>query len=407
MNFAMILWVAFRALVRNKVRSFLTMLGIIVGIAAVIAVVAVGEGAHVMIQDQIRSMGNNLLVIFPGTSHFGGRMGGAGTQRTLTAEDGKAILNEVPYVVALTPLVRTGRQVIYQENNWSTHIQGVDPNYLSVRNLELAQGGFFTESEVLTAARVCVLGQTVVKNLFTDTDPIDQTIRIQNIPFRVIGVFQPKGSTAWGQDQDDTVVAPWTTIRRVLQNSPFADVDQLLATLDSMDHMEPAQEEIRAILRQRHHLAPDADDDFTIMDMTEVTKTITQVSQVMTILLTVIASISLLVGGIGIMNIMLVSVTERTREIGLRMAVGARRQDILMQFLVEAVALAASGGLIGIALGMILAQVVGRTNGWPVLVSPGSILIALLFSAAVGIFFGFYPAWRASRLDPIETLRYE
>ena len=407
MNLMATFRVALRALLRNKVRSLLTTLGIIVGIAAVIAMMAVGEGATMMIKDQIGKMGNNLVIVFPGSSRMGGFHGGSGSQHTLTYGDGLAILEECPYVQTMTPIVRSSAQIVYQDKNWSTSIEGANPNYLEVRSWELAEGEFFTDSEVRTAARVAVLGQTVVKNLFEGEDPIGKTIRIKNMLFRVIGVLASKGSAAFGMDQDDTIIIPWITVRRVLQNSSFNDVNTLLLKLSSMDQLETAKDNISALLRQRHHLAPEADDDFTVMDMTEITKTITQVSQVMTILLTVIASISLFVGGIGIMNIMLVSVTERTREIGLRMAVGARRKDILLQFMVESMVLSGIGGIIGTALGTTAAQVLSSTNGWPVLISPVYIFIALFFSGAVGIFFGFYPAWRASKLDPIEALRYE
>jgi putative ABC transport system permease protein len=407
MNLTATLRVALRALVRNKVRSLLTTLGIIVGIAAVIAMMAVGKGASMMIEEQIASMGSNLLMVFPGTSMMGGMRSGTGGVRTLNVDDGEAILRECPYVETLTPLVRAGAQIVYQDQNWSTSIQGVSPNYLEVRNWDLGEGEFFGDSEVRTAARVAVLGQTVVKNLFEGDDPVGKTIRIKNMLFRVIGVLQPKGSTAWGMDQDDTIIIPWLTVRRVIQNSAFNDVNQLLLKLKSKNVTEAAIDDISALLRQRHHLAKGADDDFSVMDMTEIADTISKVTKVMTVLLTVIASISLMVGGIGIMNIMLVSVTERTREIGLRMAVGARRKDILLQFLVEAVVLAGIGGLLGTGLGAGAAQILSSTNHWPILISPAYVLLALIFSGAVGIFFGFYPAWRASKLDPIEALRYE
>ncbi|GAB4332656.1 MAG: ABC transporter permease [Candidatus Abyssubacteria bacterium] len=407
MNLTVILKVALRALLRNKVRTLLTTLGIIVGIAAVIAMVAIGQGATIMVEDQIKGMGNNLIIIFPGSSRMGAFRHGMGSERTLTSDDSDALLRDSDYVRQATPLVRTGAQVVYRERNWATLIQGVGTGYPEVRNWEIARGSFFTESDVRGAARVCVLGTTVVEELFGAEDPINHMIRIQNMVFRVIGVLSSKGSAAWGQDQDDTVITPWTTVRRYLQNSPFNDVNQILVSIVSLDMLEAARADIRAILRQRHRLAEGTDDDFSVMDMTEVTQTITQVSRVMTVLLTVIASISLVVGGIGIMNIMLVSVTERTREIGLRMAVGARRNDILMQFLVESTVLAVIGGILGIALGSFAAQMLSRTNGWPIIISPGSIVLAIVFSTAVGVFFGFYPAWRAARLDPIEALRYE
>jgi putative ABC transport system permease protein len=407
MNGLMVLRVSFRALYRNKTRSLLTALGIIIGIAAVIAVVAVGQGATVMMKTQISSMGSNLVMVFPGSQKAGGFRGGMGTQQTLTADDGAAILKECPLAESMSPIVMSGGQVIYHENNWRTMIQGVSVSYPNVRNWPIESGDFFTDSDIKSGNRVCLIGKTIVTQLFADEDPIGKTIRIRNMPFRVIGVLGEKGSTAWGQDQDDTIIAPWTTVRRVLQNSPFNNVNQILISLRSMDNLSQARSEIAGILRQRHKLVQGADDDFTVMDMTEITQTMTQVSRLMSVLLTVIASISLVVGGIGIMNIMLVAVTERTREIGLRMAVGARRRDILLQFLSEAVTLSGVGGVLGIALGIGAANIVGWKNHWPLLISPGSVLVSLLFSAGVGIFFGFYPALRASRLNPIESLHHE
>ncbi len=407
MNTVITMRIAMRALIRNKTRSLLTALGIIIGIAAVIAVVAVGQGASVTMQKQISSMGNNLVMIFPGSSRSGGFHGGMGTTQTLTADDGDAILRECPLVRAVSPLVRAGAQCIFRENNWATSILGVNVQYQDVRSWDIASGSFFTEADLRSASRVCVLGKTVATQLFQGDEPIGQTIRIKNMPFRVIGVMAVKGSAAWGQDQDDTIIAPWTTVRRVLQNSAFDNVNQLILSLASMEVLPQAKQEITGILRQRHRLSSGADDDFTITDMTEVTQMMTQVSRLMTLLLTVIASISLMVGGIGIMNIMLVAVSERTREIGLRLAVGARRRDILMQFLVEAVVLSGAGGLIGIAVGVSAANILAKINNWPVVISPGAVLLALGFSAGIGIFFGFYPAVRAARLNPIESLRRE
>ena len=407
MNLAVTTKIALRALQRNKGRSLLTALGIIIGIAAVIAVVAVGQGASDTMRSQIESMGSNMLIVFPGSMRTGGFHGGSGSQQTLTAEDGEALLTECPGVRAMSPILRNGGQVIYRENDWATSVQGVSATYLEVRNWEVRTGDFFTEADVRSGARVCVLGTSVNEQLFQDEDPIGKIIRIRNMPFRVLGVMTKKGSAAWGQDQDDTILAPWTTVRRVLQNTQFGNVHQLLLSLDPDADMNAVKAEVSAILRQRHRLARNAVDDFSVTDMTEVTQMITSVSRVMTLLLTVIASISLVVGGIGIMNIMLVSVTERTREIGLRMAVGAKRRDILMQFLVEAITLAGAGGVLGIALGAAVAKGVARANNWPAEISALSVVMALGFSAAVGIFFGFYPAWRASRLNPIESLRHE
>jgi len=403
----MIVRIALRALYRNKTRSLLTALGIIIGIAAVIAVVAVGQGASVMMKKQIGSMGSNLVMIFPGSSRGGGFRGGMGTQPTLTAEDGEAIARECPAVQAISPIVRTGGQCVYRDRDWASTIQGVGADFLRARNWTLRDGEFFMEADLRGGARVCVLGKTVVDQLFDDDNPVGKTIRSRNMPFRVIGVLNPKGSAAFGQDQDDTLIVPWTTVRRVLQNSPFNNVNMLLLSLTSMEAFDQTERDISAILRQRHRLAAGAEDDFNVMNMTEVTQAMTQVSSLMTVLLTAIAAISLVVGGIGIMNIMLVAVSERTREIGLRMAVGARRRDILMQFLAEAMALSAAGGLIGIGAGIATARLLARANRWPILISPGAVLLAFCFSGAVGIFFGFYPAWRASRLSPIDSLRRE
>ena len=399
--------VALRALLRNKVRSLLTTIGIIMGIASVIAMMAIGEGATLMIKNEINSLGDNLVIIFPGSSRSGPMHGGAGTSRTLTEEDGEALLHESSYARSFSPILRTNRQIVYQENNWAASIQGVNTDYPEVRSWEVEEGDFFMDSDVRAGLRVAVLGQTVVNELFGGEDPVGKTIRISNMTFHVVGVMQKKGTTGFGMDQDDTVIIPWTTYRRVLSSSTFNEVDQLMVNLYSMNDIDAARAEFGDILRQRHRLAQDADDDFSIMDMTEITKTISSVSVIMTVLLTVIASISLLVGGIGIMNIMLVSVTERTREIGLRMAVGARSRDILLQFLVESMVLSGIGGLIGAALGTVAAQTLSKAAGWPVSISPTYVIIAIAFAAAVGIFFGFYPAWRAARLNPIEALRYE
>jgi putative ABC transport system permease protein len=399
--------IALTALRRNKGRSLLTALGIIIGIAAVIAVVAVTQGASEMIREQISSMGNNILMVFPGSMSTGGFHGGAGTQQTLTADDADAILRECRYIAAISPIVRSGAQVVYRENNWSTGIQGVNSSYPAVRNWELDGGNFFGDSDLRSGARVCVLGATVAEQLFTVDDPVGKTIRIRNMPFQVLGTLARKGSAAFGQDQDDTILVPWTTARRVLQNSPFNNVNQLLASATSLETMPLARQEMGAILRQRHHLSATADDDFTVRDQTEVTEMIGKLTFVMQMLLITMALISLVVGGIGIMNIMLVSVTERTREIGLRLAVGARKHDVLFQFLTEAIVLAVAGGVLGIFFGIVVAYIVAASLGWQVLVSAWGILIALGCATSVGILFGSYPAWRAARLDPIESLRHE
>ena len=409
MNLLMIFKVALLALLRNKTRSLLTALGIIVGIAAVIAVVAIGQGAKSMMIKEISNIGNNIVMIFPGSRNQGGVRMGSGASQTLTAEDGQAIAKELDYLVAAaSPIVRSGAQVIYQENNWATQVQGVNTDYPAVRNQTVPDGAFFSVSDQRNGARVCVLGQTVVNNLFPDgVSPVGKTIRIRNMPFTVLGVMSAKGSNTMGQDQDDAIFAPYTTVKRVLQNSVFNNVNMLMVSLHSLDDMSTAKDEIAALLRQRHKLSRHQDDDFNMVDMTEISNTIGSMTELMTVLLTTVASISLLVGGIGIMNIMLVSVTERTREIGLRMAIGATPADILLQFMTEAIVLSVIGGLIGVIAGSAGARIVGDVKHWPILITESSILVSFLFSAAVGMFFGFYPALRASRLNPIDCLRYE
>ena len=408
MNLWMIFKVALRAIARNKTRSLLTALGIIVGIAAVIAVVAIGQGASTMMMNEINSIGNNLIMVFPGSKNQGGVHAGSGSNQTLTAEDGEAVAHDLQHIVrAVSPIVRSGCQAIYQENNWSTQVQGVSIDFPEVRNWEPALGTFFTAADQRTGARVCVIGQTVANNLFPDGDPTGKSLRIRNMPFRVLGVMARKGSNSMGSDQDDVIIAPYTTVKRVLQNSIFNNVNMLLVSLYSLDDIPVTKDEIGKLLRQRHKLSEYTDDDFTTIDMTEITNTIGSITKLMTILLTVVASISLLVGGIGIMNIMLVSVTERTREIGLRMAIGATPGDILLQFITEAMALSTVGGIIGGAVGIVGAQTVGRIQQWPILITQSSVLVAFLFSAVIGVFFGFYPALRAARLNPIDCLRYE
>ncbi len=408
MNLLSSLYLALRALARNKVRTFLTMLGIVIGIASVIAMVALGQGASSMVQRQINSMGSNLLMIYPGAASSGHFSWGAGSITTLTPDDGAAILKEIPSVRAVTPIVRTRGQVVYGNANWYPgSIMGSSTDFLEVREWEVEEGAFFTEQDVISATKTCVLGRTVAENLFAGETPIDKVIRIRNMPFRVLGVLGRKGTNAMGMDQDDVIVAPWTTVKRVLQGSAFNNVDQLLVGVVSPAAMAEAIRDITALLRQRHRIREGDESDFRVLTMSEMMSTVTETSRVMTLLLSMIASISLVVGGIGIMNIMLVSVVERTREIGLRMAVGARRVDILMQFLLEAVVLAIVAGLIGMMLGAAASLVISKTMRWPTLISPASIAVSFVFSCAVGVFFGFYPAMRASRLDPIEALRYE
>ncbi len=410
MNVFMIAKVAVRAIWRNKTRSALTMLGIIIGIAAVIMVLAIGKGASANMVAQISKMGDNVVMIFSEQRHAAaGVHGGAGEGQSLTASDGIAIRRELAHLVkAESPEVRTQMQVVCGDKNWNTTIYGCSTEFLVIRNWDMASGDFFNEQEERQCARVCVLGKTVAANLFPNEDPAGRTLRIGNMPFKVKGVLEAKGVGGWGQDQDDAVLAPYTTVKRVLQASTFPDnVRQLKLSLWSMDQIEEAKREIGALLRQRHRLSENAEDDFRIIDMAEITSTMSGVSNTMTVLLAAVAAISLLVGGIGIMNIMLVSVTERIREIGLRMAIGATPANILSQFILEAVLLSTVGGGVGVAIGVSGAQAIGEMLGWPILVETASTAIAFLFSAFVGMFFGFYPAWRASRLNPIDCLRYE
>jgi len=408
MNPWMTLQLSFRSLLRNKVRTALTMLGIVIGIASVITMVAIGQGASAQIQDQINSMGRNLLMVRPGAASSSGFSWGAGTIQTLTREDGDAIAKEVASVRAVAPAVRARAQAVYGSLNWTPgSIQGTSPAFMDVRDWEVEEGSFFTDQDVLSVTKVCVLGRTVAEKLFQGVTPIGETIRIKNMPFRVVGVLAKKGTNAYGMDQDDLVLLPWTTVKRVLQGSAFNNVEMLYVTATSASAMTEATQEITALLRQRHRTPAAEDSDFQIQGMTEMAATVQQTAKVMTLLLALIASVSLVVGGIGIMNIMLVSVVERTREIGLRMAVGARKRDILLQFLTEAVVLCLTAGVLGMGLGVALAVLISRTLSWPALISPASIGIAFGFSCAVGVFFGFYPAFRASRLDPIEALRYE
>jgi putative ABC transport system permease protein len=407
MNLWMIFKVSILAIARNKTRSILTCIGIIVGIAAVIAVLAIGKGASTMMIAQISSMGNNLVMVFP-ERRSGPVHGGMGQGQTLTADDALAIKRELSHLVqGVSPSVNATAQMIYQDKNWSGRVSGVSTDMPMIRNWEVAEGRFFSEEEERRSTRVCVLGTTIVANLFNGENPIGKTIRLRNMPFKVVGVLQSKGANGWGQDQDDVVMAPYTTVSRILQRSAFNNVNMLNLSLVSMDNLEEAKREITLLLRQRHKLADYQDDDFETRDTTEIMNTMGSVSNLMTVLLTAVAAISLLVGGIGIMNIMLVSVTERIKEIGLRMAIGATPANILCQFILEAIVLSAVGGAIGVALGIGGAKLIGELQHWPILIETTSAIGAFLFSAFVGMFFGFYPAWRASRLNPIDCLRYE
>ena len=408
MNLWMIVKVSILAIFRNKTRSILTCLGIIAGIAAVIIVLAIGKGSQSMMVRQLSSMGNNLLMVFPERHNMGPVHGGMGQGQTMTAEDAIAVKKELAHLVqAVSPMVRAPLQMIRQDRNWSSTVQGVSTDYPLIRGWDVTEGRFFDEVEERRCARVCVIGSTIKAHLFPDEDPVGQTIRLRNMPFKVVGVLAMKGANGWGQDQDDCVMAPYTTVKRVLQGSTFNNINMMNISLRSMDMLEEAKREVTALLRQRHHLADYQDDDFETRDPTEFMNTIGSTTKLMTILLTIAASISLLVGGIGIMNIMLVSVTERIKEIGLRMAIGATPINILGQFIFESIVLSTVGGAIGVGLGVGLAIFFGNLLHWPIEIDMGSGLWALAFSSFVGMFFGFYPAWRASRLNPIDCLRYE
>jgi putative ABC transport system permease protein len=405
MRYLAVIKIAFRALRRNKMRTVLTMLGIIIGVGAVIAMVALGRAAKMQIAARIAALGQNVIVVFSGSVNRSGVRSGFGGAGTLTVEDAQAIQTEVPNVVAVSPEVRSGGQLTAGENNWSSTIMGESMDYLKIRQWDVMEGTMFTEADVKAAAKVCVLGKTTADNLFPEGNPVDQTIRIKNVPVKVMGVLHPKGVSMFGQDQDDTVIVPYTTgMKR------FAGVTMLRVinvSADSAENVNGVIESITQLLRQRHRIQPGADDDFIIRNPQEFFEAQNAAADTMTALLAGVATISLIVGGIGIMNIMLVSVTERTREIGIRMAVGARGHDILLQFLIEAVTLSSTGGILGIALGVGGAKLLTLVKHWPTMVSVESIIIAFVFSAAVGIFFGFYPARKASQLDPIEALRYE
>jgi putative ABC transport system permease protein len=401
--------IALCALRRNTMRSFLTILGIIIGVAAVIAMVGIGRGASASIQEKIANLGNNMLVIMSGSTTQGGIRMGLGAMPTLTVNDAKAIWREAPAVAAVTYGKRQVAQVVAGNHNWSTAIEGVTPEFVVVRDWRTAAGRFFTKAEEESAATVAVLGQTVVQNLFgPGQNPLDQVIRIKNVPFRVVGVLTAKGQSPMGQDQDDTVLIPFTTAeRKVLGTQMLGTVGVIMVSAVSPEAVPEAQEQIKALLRERHHLRRGQDDDFIIRNLADLAATAESTSRIMSILLASVASVSLLVGGIGIMNIILVSVTERTHEIGIRMAVGAKSRQILAQFLLEAVVLSTIGGMLGVVCGVVGAKLVSVLAGWATLVSADAIALAVLFSSAVGIFFGWYPARKAAYLDPIQALRYE
>jgi putative ABC transport system permease protein len=401
---------ALRALRVNVLRSVLTTLGIIIGVAAVIIMVSVGAGAEAQVAELIRSLGSNLVIVLPGTSTAGGVRLGRGTRPTITEDDATAIQREIPSVQLVAASVRGSGQVIFGNLNWSTIIYGVTPEYLEVREWEIATGRVFTSEEVKRAAKVALLGETVVESLFPGEDPVGQIIRIKRVPFEVIGMLNGKGQTPRGRDQDDVIFIPMSTAKkRVLGGRRISGklVEAIYVKAHTSDLVSEVEEQARALLRQRHRLRPGQDDDFFIRNLSQILETRAKSSRTMALLLAAVASVSLVVGGIGIMNIMLVSVTERTREIGLRMAVGAKSIDILAQFLIESVTLSLIGGVIGIVLGVGGSLGIAIAGGWPMVIEIDSVILAFSFSAAVGMFFGFYPARKAARLDPIEALRYE
>lgn len=400
--------IALKALQRNKLRAFLTMLGIIIGVAAVIAMVAIGQGSKKSIQDQLSSMGSNMLTIRPSSNQTvgGGARLESSSLQSLTVEDIKAIQNQATYVSAVSPAVQGRGQVINGSLNWPTSIQGVSPDYLTIRNWSVRDGVTFTEQHVNAADKVCLVGQTIVDNIFgSGEDPVGKIIRFNKIPFKIIGVLNEKGENAFGQDQDDIILAPYTTVQKRILAIPY--IQTIYASAKDENSSELATAEVTDILRTSHKLRAGMEDDFTVRTQAELINTFSSTSQLLTVLLTAIAGISLVIGGIGIMNIMYVSVTERTKEIGLRMSIGARGVDILLQFLIEAILISITGGIIGVVLGITASRLVTLFLSWPTLVSESSIILSFMVCAITGVFFGYYPALKASRLDPIEALRYE
>src|SRR5215472_1646251 len=405
MNPREVIRVALRALARNKLRTILTMLGIVIGVGAVICTVAIGQGASQQVEQQIQSLGTNVIMVFSGSVNTGGVRMGNGATKTLTADDAQAVLQHVPGVTMVSPMVFSTVQVVNGNQNWLTRANGSSQDFPQIRNWPVISGSFFSQRDVDMAADVCVLGKTVATQLFGDQDPVGQMIRVQNLPFRILGVLQEKGQNPNGQDQDDILFIPFTTVQKKI--SGISWIQMMMVATASQDVNPSVQNGIAALLRQRHHLRTGEDDDFIIRNPSEMARTAEATANTMTMLLGAIAAVSLVVGGIGIMNIMLVSVTERTREIGVRMAVGATEANVKWQFLSEALVLSSLGGLIGIAVGTLASALISNSLGWPTLVSKLSILVAVAFSALVGIVFGFYPAVRAAQLNPIEALRYE
>jgi putative ABC transport system permease protein len=404
MTLRTLLKIAWEAVVRNGMRSLLTMLGVVIGVAAVMITVSIGAGARESVAAQITGLGSNLLIVIPGNVTLNGVRSGTGAASTLTPDDGLAIA-KLAHVAAVSPAVGVKTQVVAGKNNWSTSVTGVASTFTFIRGWDLSSGSFFTDADTSASAKVCVLGQTVVTNLFPDGSPLGKTILIRNVPFTVIGVLAARGQSASGQDQDDTIAIPYTSAMQRLTGTTFVSV--LLVSADDAASIAPVQAQITALLEQRHRIIGGEADDFNVRSLQDIANAASATASVMEYLLAGVAAVSLLVGGIGIMNIMLVSVTERTREIGLRMAVGARSGAILEQFLVEAVTLSTGGGLIGVAIGAAITFVVALIAHWPMILSPGVAIAAVVFSAVVGVFFGYYPALKASRLNPIDALQFE
>jgi putative ABC transport system permease protein len=397
--------IAWRSMLKNKMRSLLTMLGIIIGVGAVIVMVAIGQGTQKQIADQISSLGVNLLTIYPGAFRQGSVSQGGGTMSRLTLDDVDKLKKDSTLLAGISPVIRVSVQAVGGSGNWSTSVNGVSPDFELIRGWPVATGEYFTENDVKSQAKVCLIGGTVLSNLFPNGDAVGQQIRLRNEPFRIVGVLSLKGQNGAGQDQDDIVIAPYTTVQYRLNRNRF--IGQIICSCVSSDRMTDAQDEIRTIVRESHKIADGADDDFAVRNQADVIQTATQTTGTLTAFLAAVAGISLLVGGIGIMNIMLVSVTERTREIGIRMAIGAKHRDIMRQFLVESMMLSISGGVIGIVFGFIIMISIQFATHWTMVLSLPTVLLAFGFSALVGIFFGWYPARTAAALHPIDALRYE
>lgn len=406
MNSKNLLKIAINALMRNKFRSFLTMLGIIIGVGSVIAMLAIGQGSKQSITSQISNMGSNLVHVMPASNRMGGVQMGNSNSQSLEVSDVEAIMERCPSISMVSPEVRGSGQVVYGNENWPTSIYGSGVDYLKIKKLDVESGRMFTEKEISGSSKVCLIGKTVQEEVFgINSDPVGETIRFKNIPFKVIGVLEEKGNNTFGQDQDDLILAPYTTVqKRILA---VTHLQSILCSAISEEASEQAEAEIGEVLRIEHRLSDNEEDDFDVRSQQELVSTISSVSDVLTVLLGAIAGISLLVGGIGIMNIMYVSVTERTREIGLRMSIGGKGRDILMQFLIESVLLSVTGGIVGIVLGMLSSKIIGMTMSWPVIVTLNSVILSFAVCTAIGVFFGWYPARKASELDPIDALRYE